>query len=191
MRLGCVRGRGDGLRWDRSWRWVPAGDAGMTGARGRGTGVGRGFGCVQSVGRMCSVGWVNVFSFGRMCSVSGRMCSLLRAMCSVFGGARPPSRPPSAGSGQVLRGRRNDGEVSTLSGQCVQLLARCVNSSAECVQFLGGCVQFRGGCVHFGGRCVQLLAGRPGWRWGADGRRDSSAPLRCARNDRSGGVGVR
>ena len=63
MRLGCVRGRGDGLRWDRSWRWVPAGDAGMTGARGRGTGVGRGFGCVQSVGRMCSVGWVNVFSF--------------------------------------------------------------------------------------------------------------------------------
>ena len=56
MRLGCVRGRGDGLRWDRSWRWVPAGDAGMTAARRTGDGGWARFG-------MCSVGWVNVFSF--------------------------------------------------------------------------------------------------------------------------------
>ena len=33
---------------------------------------------------------------------------------------------------------------------------------------------FEGVCVHFGGRCVQFLAVRPGWGWGADGRRDSS-----------------
>ena len=44
------------MRWDRSGRWVPAGDAGMTGARRAGAGVGR--------GGVCSVGWVNVFSFG-------------------------------------------------------------------------------------------------------------------------------
>ena len=75
------------------------------------------------------------------------MCSVLGAMCSVFGGARPPSRPPLAGSEQTLQGRRDDGgsgreagvsapwHVSTLSGQCVQILARCVNFSAKCVQF--------------------------------------------------------
>ena len=50
------------------------------------SGGGRGVGCVQSIGAMCSV-------FGRMCSVSGpmcslfgRMCSVWRARCSVFGG---------------------------------------------------------------------------------------------------------
>ena len=59
-------------------------------------------------------------------------------------------------------------------GECVQFWGRCVQFSGECVQFLGGCVQFRGGCVHFGEECVQFLAGRPGWGWGADGRRDSS-----------------
>ena len=96
--------------------WVPAPDrvrgrlfAGMTGARRARDGgwarrgvFSRSGECVQAVGRMCSV-------LGAMCSVFRRMCSLLRAMCSVFGGARPPSRPPSAGSEQVLRGRRDDG----------------------------------------------------------------------------------
>ena len=33
---------------------------------------------------MCSVGWGNVFSFGRMCSVSGPMCSLSGRMCSLW-----------------------------------------------------------------------------------------------------------
>ena len=74
-----------------------------------------------------------------MCSVSGRMCSLLSAMCPVFGGARPPSRPPLAGSEQALQGRRDDGGrgpedggwarlgmCSTRSGQCVQILARAM-----------------------------------------------------------------
>ena len=48
------------------------------------------------------------------------------------------------------RGRGDHGDVSTLSGQCVQVfaccvqfLARCVNFSAECVHFGGGGVQFR------------------------------------------------
>ncbi len=31
MRSGCVCGRGDRLRWDWLWRWIPAEDAGMTG----------------------------------------------------------------------------------------------------------------------------------------------------------------
>ena len=129
-------------------------------ARGRSAGRwGRGLGCVQAVGRMCSVFRRMCSVSGPMCSVSGRMCSLRRAMCSVFGGARPPSRAPLAGSEQALQGRRDDGgsgreagvsapwHVSTLSGQCVQ--------------FLGGCVHFRGECVHCGGRCVQFFGGAP------------------------------
>ena len=61
------------VRWDRSGRWVPAGDAGMTG-------------CVQWVGAMCSVLGRMCSVFGPMCSLSGRMCSLWRGRCSVFGG---------------------------------------------------------------------------------------------------------
>ena len=104
------------------------------------------------------------------------------------------TRAHSTGSGQALRrtpgrltmngrgwgtevGRRGLGaawDVFSRSGECVQFRGRCVQFSGECVQFLAECVQFRGECVHFGGRCVQLLAGRPGWGWGAVGRRDSS-----------------
>ena len=65
-----TKGKGDGRRRARLGR----------------SGGGRGLGCVQSIGAMCSV-------FGRMCSVSGpmcslfgRMCSVWRARCSVFGG---------------------------------------------------------------------------------------------------------
>ena len=133
---------------------------------------------------------------------------------------------PSAGSGQVLRGRRDvvrlgppktagrltmngrgwgtEGGGRSLSarlGMCSlgrgNVFSFLPNVSsfrpnvsrfrANVSQFLAECVQFRGGCVHFGGRCVQFSAGRPGWGWGADGRRDSSAPLRCAWNDNSGG----
>ena len=62
-------------------------------ARGRSAGRwGRGLGCVQAVGRMCSVLGAMCSVFWRMCSVSGpmcsvfgRMCSLLRAMCPDFG----------------------------------------------------------------------------------------------------------
>ena len=72
--------------------------------------------CLQSCGRMCSVS-------GPMCSRFGRMCSLLRVRCSVSGGACPLSWAPSTGSGRGLRGRRDDGDVSTLSGQCVQFWA--------------------------------------------------------------------
>ena len=50
-----------------------------------GKGRGRGLGCVQWVGVMCSV-------FGRMCSVFGRMCSVLRVRCSVEEGERAEGR---------------------------------------------------------------------------------------------------
>ena len=121
------------------------------------SGGGRGVGCVQSIGAMCSV-------FGRMCSVSGPMCSLFGRMCSrlageVFSfrryalvgeGARKEGKiPHSTGSGRGLRGRRDDGDVSTLSGRCVQFLARCV-------QFWGECVQFR---LETGQECVQFWPG--------------------------------
>ena len=115
--------------------------------------------------------------------------------------------PHSTSSGQALRGRRDVVRLGppktagrlTMNGRGwgTEVGRRGLGAawdvfsrSGECVQFWGGCVQFRGGCVHFGGRCVQFLAGRPGWGWGADGRRDSSAPLRCARNDNSGGGGA-
>ena len=65
-----------------------------------------------------------------------------------------PKTPESAsplGEGEErprLRGRRDDGDVSTRSGRCVQFWARCVNFAAGCVQFRGQCVQFPAECVH-------------------------------------------
>ena len=140
--------------------WGRRDDGGTEGA-GRGLGAAwdvfsRSGECVQSVGPMCSVSgpMCSVSGpmcsvFGPMCSLSGRMCSLWRGRCSVFGGGRwlgigdggKARFAPSASSGQVLRGRRDDGDVSTLSGQCVQFLARCVNFSAECVQYPAECVR--------------------------------------------------
>ena len=144
VRLGC--GRMEGCSW------VPA-----IGVQGRH--------CAGMTG-MCSVGRVNVFSLvaGGECSFQPNVFTLAG---QVFGGDRGPgwtggSRDPpfdklrassSAGSGQVLRGRRDDGGVFR----------------ARCVQFLAECVQFRGECVHFGGRCVQFSAGRLGWGWGCGG----------------------
>ena len=135
---------------------------------------------------MCSVGRVNVFSFGgdvssfwaNVFSFGGNVFSFWpdvftfrsnvftlagqvfseegersegRAVRRTWRKARfapsASSGQASAGSGQVLRGRRDDGDVSTLSGQCVQFLARCVNFSAECVQSLPKCVQFPAECV--------------------------------------------
>ena len=124
VRLGC-----------QGWRvalgvvgcyWVPAGDAGMTGARRARDGGWARLG-------MCLVGRGNVFSFGA--DVSSFRANVSSSWPNVFS---------------------FDGDVSTLAGAG-----------------------------------VQFWVGRPGWGWGTDGRRDSSAPLRCARNDRSGGVGVR
>ena len=99
---------------------------------------------------MCSVGRGNVFSFG------ANVFSFWPDVFTLAGQVFSFRWRALVGD----RGRRDEGDVSTLSGQCVQFLARCVNFSAE--------------CVHFGGRCVQFLAGRSGWGWGADGRRDSS-----------------
>jgi len=106
-------------------------NGGGTGQRGRKARGRCGLGCVQSMRAMCSVLRRMCSVFGLMCSLSGRMCSFLRAMCSVFGGTRPPHDPPSTSSGQasstssgqVLRGRQDDGDVSTRSGQCVQFWA--------------------------------------------------------------------
>ena len=145
-----LRGRRDVVRLG------PPKTAGRLTMNGRGWGTEggrRGLGAAW----MCSLGRVNVFSFGG--NVSSFRANVFTFRPNVFTLA-----------GQVFsfrwralvgdRGRRDEGDVSTLSGQCVQFLARCVNFSAE--------------CVHFGGRCVQFLAGRSGWGWGADGRRDSS-----------------
>ena len=181
---------------------------------------------------MCSVGGVNVFSFGgnvstlranvssfwpdvftfrpNVFTLAGQVFSEEgersdgRAVRRMWRKARfalsAGSGQASTSSGQVLRGRRDDGgtkggrrgmgaawDVFSRSGGCVQFWGRCVQFPGECVQFLAECVQFRGGCVHFGGAGVQFWVGPPGWGWGADGRRDSSAPLRCARNDDCGG----
>ena len=59
--------------------------------------------------------------------------------------------PHSTSSGQVFRGRRDEGDVFSRSGRCVQF-------PGECVQFLARFVHFRGQCVHFGGRGVQFSA---------------------------------
>ena len=76
-----------------------------TGHGGRGAGVGRGLGCVQSVGPMCPV-------FGRMCSVSRGMCPLWRPMCPVFGGA------PGLGLGLRWEGVLLQGGMEGGGGSC-------------------------------------------------------------------------
>ena len=173
-------GRGDaGTHKGRPYMEKTAGDAGMTGVRERGTEVGRGVRCVQSMRPMCSVFRRMCSVFGPMCSRSSRMCSFLRARCSVeegkrvagrevrpekrgrgtktgsgsfgrhragFGDAPGDRRSQAARSlghpaprtgwarrrghpqgaplhGENGRGRRDDGDVSTLPGQCVQFRA--------------------------------------------------------------------
>ena len=177
--------------------WNPSASSGrvlpLPQARGRSAGRwGRGLGCVQAVGRMCSVLGRMCSVFGPMCSLSGRMCSLWRGEVFSFrwralvgdrGRRAGETRSfgklrtgfdklragSSAGSGQVSLGTLGmDGDVSTLSGQCVQFLARCVNFSAECVQFLGGCVQFRGGCRPLWRGMCPVVGGAP---WLGMGRR--------------------
>ena len=80
------------------------------------------------------------------------------------------------------RGRRDDGGHGGREAG--------VERGLGCVHSVGRMCSVSGGCVHFGGRCVQFSAVRLGWGWGMEGRRDSSAPLRCARNDNSGGGGA-
>ena len=91
---------------------------------------------------MCSVGRVNVFSFGGNVSSFRANVFSFRPNVFTFAGHVFSFRrrafaltAPSAGSGQALRGRRDDGgsgreagvsapwNVSTLSGQCVQFSA--------------------------------------------------------------------
>ena len=48
--------------------------------------------------------------------------------------------PLRQAQGKLGKGLRGRGDVSTLSGQCVQFWALCVNFSAECVQSLPRCV---------------------------------------------------
>ena len=182
---GVVRQAHQGrwVRWDRSGRWGAAGSLHSTSSgqapsagsgqvlrgrrdvvrlgppktagrltmngRGWGTEVGRrGLGAAWDVFSRSGFGG-NVFSFFKCVHFPADVFTLAGQVFSFRWRALVGDR-----------GRRDEGDVSTLSGQCVQFLARCVNFSAE--------------CVHFGGRCVQFLAGRSGWGWGADGRRDSS-----------------
>ena len=88
----------------------------------------------------------------------------------------------STGSGQALRGLRNDRrgrgvsatwDVFSRSGRCVQFQGRCVQFFVGCVQFPGQCVHFLARCVHFGGRGVQFSAVRAGRKWGTEGRPDA------------------
>ena len=44
---------------------------------------------------------------------------------------------------------------------------------ANVFSFWPNVFSFEGHVFTLAGRCVQFLAGRPGWGWGADGRRDS------------------
>ena len=129
---------------------------------------------------MCSVGRVNVFSFGGdVFSSGGDVFSFQPNVFTLAGqvfseeGERAEGRavrrtwrksrsPIRQALRQALRGRRDDGGVFSRSGRCVQFWGRCV-------QFLAECVQFRRECVHFGGRCVQFSAGRLGWGWGCGG----------------------
>ena len=61
---------------------------------------------------------------------------------------------------------------------------------ADVSSFWPNVFSFEGDVSTLAGDVSSFLAGRPGWGWGADGRRDSSAPLRCARNDNSDGGGA-
>ena len=111
---------------------------------------------------MCSSGWGDVFSFWAnvisfrpdVFTFRPDVFTLARDVFSfrryalVGGGARKEGKMLSFGKLRTgLRGRRDDEDVSTLSGRCVQFLARCVSFSAECVQFPCECVHFGEGCV--------------------------------------------
>ena len=86
------------------------------------------------------------------------------------------SGPSLTSSGQALQKtaeRAGDGDVSTLTGQCVQ--------------FWGGCVQFRGRCVQFGGNVSSF------WRRVSTAQIDSAGSRRALgslRDDLGGRTGV-
>ena len=87
---------------------------------------------------------------------------------------------PSAGSGRVLRGRRDVVRLGppktagrlTMNGRgwgtevgrrglgaawdVFSRSGECVQFWGQCVQFSGGCVQFLAECVHFRGECVHF-----------------------------------
>ncbi len=160
------------------------GTPGCRGHGGRGTEVGRGLGCVQVVGRMCSVLGAMCSVSRRMCSVSGPMCSLLRAMCSVSGGARPPSRPPLAGSEQALQGRRDDGGSGREAGgahpgMCQLCRANVSRFGADVSRFRANVSSFEGMCPLWRGMCP-VLGGAPwlGMGHGPKARFLGSAALR-------------
>ena len=132
---------------------------------------------------MCSVDEGNVFSF--QANVFSFWPEVFTLRPNVFTLERQVFRirrcassrtPPFGRLRAGLRGRRDDGDVSTLSGRCVKFLARCVNFSAECVQFRGQCVHFGGPGVHFreARPSRSLLCGRPRARSPTGGGKTSS-----------------
>ena len=112
-------------------------------------------------------------------------------MCSVFGGARPPSRPPSAGSGQALRGRRDDGGSGREAGG--ESALACVHSVGPMCPVLGlMCPVFGPMCPVFGGApSLGMGHGRKARFPIRQAQGRLSASLRCVRNDNGGGGCVR
>ena len=156
MRSGCVRGR-----------WVDSTGSGQAGTLGGTQGCGSTWRWVPP-----SAGSGQASDKLRAGSPGTPGCGSTRPS-EDWGPGSPAVRRDDGGTEGGRRGLGAAWDVFRRSGGCVQFWGRCVQFSGECVQFLAECVQFRGGCVHFGGRCVQFLAGRAGWGWGADGRRDS------------------
>ena len=182
---------------------------------------GRDFGDGGMTG-MCSVGRGNVFSFlpnvfsfrakvfafrPNVFTLAGEVFSCRRYALVGDGAWKEGESPIRQAQGRFLRqaqdeplrqaqdrfsGTRDDGDVSTRSGRCVQFWARCVNFSAECVQF-------RGQCVHSGGPCVQFSAARVPSVWGCrcgtagsgTGRGGKARSLGDPPEVREGGCGVR
>ena len=165
---GCVRGRGDGLRWDRSWRWVPAGDAGMPGARRARDGGWARLG-------MCSGGRADVFSFGGdVFSFGPNVFSFWRGMCSISSGMCPLWRPDVV---QFLAVQPLVGDAGTTDGSgrdsSAPLRPAHRMTTAGGPRCRSGCGRGRDGsfalgCVHFMALMCSLW---PGDVFGDDGVR--------------------
>ena len=161
---------------------------------------GRGVGCVQSIGAMCSV-------FGRMCSVSGpmcslfgRMCSVWRARCSVFGGTPWSEREHGRKARFPIR-QAQDGVFGDagMTGMCPLRQANVSSFWPDVSSFGGNVSSFGGNVSSFGGNVssfrpnVSTLAGevRSGCVRGRGGVREAQGRVSDGRRPGSPRTGVR
>ena len=113
---------------------------------------------------MCSVGRGHVFSFSP--NVFSFQADVFSLAGDVFSFRRhaSPLAAPSAGSGQIRRGRRDDGDVSTRSGPCVQFRSECVHFRGPmCPVFGLMCPVSRAMCPLWRGRCPVFGGGQRQW----------------------------